>query len=328
MPLPSSNAPLTHHAVVSGASGFIGRHLCRTLQERGIRVTAVHRHSHDGPWNQELLIDLGSDDEILLPPGVDSVFHLAGFAHAEPGFSSEALHQAITVRGTKRLLDACRPTVRRFVYFSSVKAMGESTPKSCLDELSVPAPSTSYGRARLMAERCILQQSHRMHTSILRLPLVYGPGVKGNLERMLKAIKNRRLPVLPEFSNHRSMVHVDDVVSAAIAATEHPSAAGRVYLLCDGHHYSTRDIQLCMYRAAGVKPPVLAIPRIALRGAAYLGDVLRSIGVRGVPLHSDLLAKLTESACYQASRAHQELDWQPQHSLADAVPAMLAALRT
>ena len=79
----SSNAPEILHAVVSGASGFIGRRMCARLQARGVYVTAVHRHSQDGPWDRELLIDLGSEDGFALPSGVDSVFHLAGFAHAQ-----------------------------------------------------------------------------------------------------------------------------------------------------------------------------------------------------------------------------------------------------
>ena len=148
----AENSP-TRHAVVSGASGFIGRHLCRHLQRHDIEVTAVHRNSQTGPWDHELLLDLSAEEAIALPGAADTVFHLAGFAHADHDASADALHQAVTVRGTARLLDACTSSVRRFVYFSSVKAMGESTGKSCVDETCVPSPTTSYGRARLMAEQ-------------------------------------------------------------------------------------------------------------------------------------------------------------------------------
>ena len=152
------------HAAVSGASGFIGRHLCRQLRARGIEVTALHRHSQSGPWDHEQLIDLGADLTFSLPADVDSVFHLAGFAHAQHDPRADALHDAVTVQGTARLLAACTPTVRRFVYFSSVKAMGESTPKSCVDETCAPRPSTAYGRARLLAEQRVLQGADRMQT--------------------------------------------------------------------------------------------------------------------------------------------------------------------
>jgi len=314
------------HAAVSGASGFIGRCLCRELQDRGVEVTAVHRHSQTGPWDRELLIDLGADMNFALPASVDSVFHLAGFAHTQQDLSAAALHQAVTVRGTTHLLEACRPGVRRFVYFSSVKAMGESTPKSCIDETFTPRPSTAYGRARLSAEQSVLERADRMHTSILRLPLVYGPGVKGNLERLLRAVRKRRLPVLPDFANRRSMVHVEDVVSAALAASEHPSAAGQVYLLCDGQRYSSRAIQLCMYSAVGVAHPLLRMPRVALRGIACLGDLLHTLGMSRFPIDSTLLAKLAESACYDATRARTELGWHPRQTLAGALPAMLDAL--
>ncbi|MFT5173791.1 MAG: UDP-glucose 4-epimerase [Gammaproteobacteria bacterium] len=328
--LPSSTCAVgtkaIRHAAVCGASGFIGRYLCRELQRRGIEVTALNRRSQSGPWDQELLHDLDGAVKLTLPDGVDSIFHLAGFAHAQPNAMTDALHHAITVNGTVRLLEACPPTVQRFVYFSSVKAMGESTSTSCIDETHELRPSTAYGHARLLAERRVLANAARMHTSILRLPLVYGPGVKGNLDRLLKAVCKRRLPVFPEFGNRRSMVHVADVVSAALAAAEQRCAAGQTYLLCDGQRYSTRAIQLSMYAAVGVQHPVLRLPRVALRVIANVGDLLQVLGMKAAPFNSSLLAKLAESACYDATRARAELGWSPQHTLDEALPSMLKAL--
>ena len=320
-------APAIRHAAVSGASGFIGRHLCRELQRRGIEVTALVRRAQTGPWDHQVLHDLSTTAPLALPAGVDSVFHLAGFAHAQQHASAHTLQQTITVEGTTRLLRACPSTVRRFVYFSSVKAMGESTTTSCIDETHELSPSTAYGRARMLAERRVLAHADRMHTTILRLPLVYGPGVKGNLQRLLQAVCKRRLPVLPDFANRRSMVHVADVVSAALAAAEQACAAGRVYLLCDGQRYSSRAIQLSMYAAVGVPRPVLRVPRIALRGCALVGDLLQALGISGLPIDSALLAKLSDSACYDATRARIELGWSPHYTLDDALPSMLAALR-
>lgn len=165
-----------------------------------------------------------------------------------------------------------------------------------------------------------------MSTSILRLPLVYGPGVKGNLVRLLQAARKRRLPLLPDFANRRSMVHVEDVANAALAAAENPLAAGKVDLLCDGQRYSTREIQDCMYRAVGVERVALQVPRTALYGAAYLGDFLGVLGLRHFPVNSNVLAKLAQSACYDATRARTEMGWSPQHNLAEALPQMLLAL--
>jgi UDP-glucose 4-epimerase len=328
LPSPEAFDPrVIRHAAVSGASGFIGRYLCRELQSRAIKVTAIHRHAQTGPWDQQLLHDLGTDVKLTLPEDVDSVFHLAGFAHAQQDASTDALHQRITVDGTTRLLKACPSNVRRLVYFSSVKAMGESTPASCADETCELHPSTTYGRARLLAEQGVLANADHMHVSILRLPLVYGPGVKGNLERLLKAVCKRRLPVFPDFENRRSMVHVEDVVYAAIAAAQRPCAAGQTYLLCDGQRYSARQIQLSMYAAVGVQRPILRIPRLALRGIALLGDALQALGVVRIPINSVLLEKLAQSACYDAARAHSDLAWAPQHTLVEALPSMLAVLR-
>ena len=288
----------------------------------------MQRRSQTGPWDAELLTDLGADLSFRLPAGVDSVFHLAGFAHASQEPESARLHQAITVQGTARMLVACPASVQRFVYFSSVKAMGESTSSSCVDETCPPQPTTAYGFARLQAERSVLEHARDRHTSVLRLPLVYGPGVKGNLERLLRAACRRRLPLLPDFNNRRSMVHVEDVVSAALAAAQRPVAGGRVYLLCDGQRYSSREIQLSMYRAVGVARPLLRVPRAALSGLAVLGDALQKLGIDRFPVDSAMLAKLAGHACYDAARARAELDWCPQHTLSSALPAMLDAIST
>jgi nucleoside-diphosphate-sugar epimerase len=287
------------HALVTGASGFIGRELCTRLKARGVRVSALQRHAGAGPWDECRVVDLGAD-------------------------RPAALEGVVTVDGTRRLLAACG-AVRRFVYASSVKAMCEWTPAQCVDE-DVPArPRSAYGRARREAEELVLAAT-RMHTAVVRLPLVYGPGVRGNLRTMLRATAAGRMLLLPDFQNRRSMVHVEDACEALIAASVTPAARSRVYLVTDGQCYSTRQIQRLMYAACARRAPGFAVPYWALRLAALAGDGLAALGMAGVPLDSERLSRLEGHACFDCSRARRELGYTPRHALADALPAMFAAL--
>lgn len=313
------------HALVTGASGFIGRELCEVLRARGVRVRALQRECTVGPWDDCLTVDLarGSPDPARLA-GIDTVFHLAGHAHAHG--DDEALHQAVSVHGTRHLLAACGEPVQRIVFASSVKAMAEDTPARCLDEDAPASPQSAYGRARRDAEQLLLAAAARLHTAVVRLPLVYGPGVRGNLDAMLRAVAAGRMPLLPDFANRRSLVHVRDACDALIAAALTPVARGRVYLITDGQCYSSRQIQDLMYAACGRTPPRLGMPRTALRLAAAAGDLLHALGLSRVPFDSPRLQRLAGHACFDCARARRELGYAPRYGLADALPAMFAAL--
>jgi nucleoside-diphosphate-sugar epimerase len=316
---------LIRHALVTGASGFIGRVLCTVLYEQGVRVTALARRGADGPWEAALQVDLarGAPDPARLA-GIDTVFHLAGHAHAHG--DDEALHQAVSVQGTRHLLAACGEQVQRIVFASSVKAMAEDTPAHCLDEDAPACPQSAYGRARHDAEQLLLAAAPRLHTAVVRLPLVYGPGVRGNLNAMLRAVAAGRMPLLPDFANRRSLVHVRDACDALIAAALTSGARGRVYMITDGRHYSSRQIQDLMYAACGRAPPRLGVSHAVLRLAATAGDLLHALGLARVPFDSPRLQRLAGHACFDCSRARRELGYAPQHVLADALPSMFAAL--
>jgi len=317
---------LIRHVLVTGASGFVGRVLCTMLQEQGTRVTALARRAAEGPWEAALQVDLAAHAPRATDlRGIDTVFHLAGHAHAEDRPGAGATHHATSVDGTRRLLEALPEQVQRVVFASSVKAMGEATPAGCLDETAPARPASPYGRARLEAEALVLARASCSHAAVVRLPLVYGAGVKGNLERMLRGVLRGRVPLVPENGNRRSLVSVADASRALLAAASTPAARGRVYLVTDGRHYSTRTLQDAMYRAAGRRPPP-ALPRWGWAVLARGGDLLRVLGASRVPLDSEALGKLLGHACYDASRARRELGYEPREHLEDCLPAMIEAL--
>ena len=315
--------------LVTGASGFVGRRLCKVLGQQGSHVTALHRRDVPGPWQRQLLVDLAAPGPALeLPGDIVRVFHLAGYAHADGANRADALHQATSVEGTRRLLCALGPRVRHLVYFSSVKAMGECTPLQGVDETTPCRPTTGYGRARLEAEALVAAASREgLRTTVLRLPLIYGPGVRGNLRRMLHAVRAGRMPRLPGFGNRRSMVHVDDACRAALCAVEAQCQPTRTYLLSDGEDLEPREVVAMMYAACGRRPLIPRVPRQILSAAARAGDWLEWAGFSRVPFSAAALEKLRHSAVYDASLITRETGWQPRLRLRDALPAMLSELQ-
>jgi nucleoside-diphosphate-sugar epimerase len=317
-------------ALVSGASGFIGRALCARLQRDGVAVRALMRQRAPGPWDDTWLLDLGREPvPKALFEGVDTVFHLAGKAHvvSERAVEDED-HRRITVDGTRSLLTAAdNSDLARVVFFSTVKAMGEHS-EGCQDERAVCRPETPYGRAKLEAEGLVsaFGAAQGAHAVNLRLPLVYGADNRGNLARMLESIAAGRFPPLPETGNKRSMVHVDDVVESAIRASAIPRAAGQTYIITDGRSYSTREIYDLMCALLHKRPARWSIPVLVLRLLAGTGDLIGVLRGKRFVFDSDTWRKLSESAWYCSAKAEQELDFRPTRNLRDALPEIAASL--
>jgi len=218
--------------------------------------------------------------------------------------------------------------VKRFIFVSTVKAMGECT-DGCVDESSPARPSSVYGQAKLAAEGLVLEagRTSGMHVSVLRLPIVYGRDNRGNIPRMIAAIDRGRFPPLPEVHNKRSMVHVDDVVQALLLVAQHDVANGKTYLVTDDQQYSTQQIERLVRMALGRAIPQWSVPQIALRLAARLGDLMENVLGRRLPLDSSVLEKLLGSACYKCDKIKNELGFRPRYTLADALPEMIAQNR-
>lgn len=317
-------------ALITGGTGFIGRALCAKLKARGAQVCSLARHADDGPWERMIVADIGAGplpDQVM--SGADTVFHLAGKVHAISEVDGEETEYLdANVEGTRNVLKAAiDANVPRFVFISSVKAGGECS-DVCLDEAMEDRPETPYGRSKLEAERLVfrLAREYEMHAVVLRLPLVYGPGQKGNLVRMLKAVAARRFPPLPEFGNNRSMVHVNDAAEAAILAAETPEANEQTYIVTDGRPYSTREIYVLMRVALGRSRPHLCLPMKSLRTAARFGDMVGRIrGLRFI-FDSNALEKLSSSAWYSSRKLETELGFRPGYDLEKALPEIIEIL--
>jgi nucleoside-diphosphate-sugar epimerase len=157
--------------------------------------------------------------------------------------------------------------------------------------------------------------------------MVYGPGCKGNLPRMVQAIDRGRFPPLRETGNKRSMVDVRDVVQAALLAATHPVATGKMYIVTDGQAYSTRQIYEWILAALQRPVPRWTVPPALLRWAACMGDVIGYLGGRRFIFDTYTLNKLAESAWYSSSKICHELNYQPRHNLRDSIHEMVRAFK-
>jgi UDP-glucose 4-epimerase len=310
--------------LVTGGTGFVGRRLLEILREHGARVRALARPSSAIPaaWEEVEAVPGDLADAASLArvcAGIDTVFHVAGFAHADAANNPEfaARHWTINAEGTFRLLDAAVAAgVQRFIFVSSVKAVGEPGP-CCVDERWDAPPATPYGQAKRAAEERVLAVGREtgLHVVNLRPALVYGPGMKGNLPRLIEAVRRGWCPPLPETGNRRSLVHVDDLAQALLLAAAQPAAAGQTYFVTDGQPLSGRELYLVLRRALGLSIPRWTLPASVLHGAAGLVDGVLWLAGRRERRARAALDKLLGWACYDSSRIQRELGYRPEWTL-------------
>lgn len=323
------------HVLVTGAAGFIGQHLVRDLLLDQCRVRAMVRPGRCRPlWDGDVevvegdLLDLDGNKPLVA--GVDTVFHLAGKAHAlTEAAQDEVAYWSINFEGTRNLLDAIVAAgVTGFVFFSTVKVMGEETPKS-LDESGEPRPVNAYGRSKLAAEQLVLEYGKRtgIHVVCLRLPLVYGPGNKGNFLSMISAIDRGIFPPLPNTGNRRSLVHVSNVVQAALRVATNSVANGQCYNVTDARPYSTSELYEMLCRGLAKEIPRWHTPVWALKGLAALGDAIGAIRGRRFMFDSDVLEKLIGSSWYSSEKITRDLGYRPSITFEQAVRDLIGWYR-
>ena len=312
--------------LVTGGRGFIGARLVAALRADGVALRVLTRGAVPAP--DEICGDLADPASLVRAcAGIDTVFHCAGHAHAFGALGADevARHRQVNLEGTRALAEAAgRAGVRRFVFLSSVKAMGEPL-EACVDE-DWPAPPTSaYGQAKRAAEDALQAAAGDcgMHAVSLRLAMVYGAGGRGNLERMAALVRRGGFPPLPETGNRRSLVHVSDVVAAIRLVALDPRAAGRCYIVAHPETHSGRQLFDALRAAQGLAPVRWSVPQGVLTAAARLGDGLERLLARRVPLDSEALGRLLGSACYSPARIERELGWRARVGLAEGLREML-----
>lgn len=302
---------------VTGANGFIGSALCRELCKRGIFFVSAVRNK-TAPSQLQIDDLAGDPDYSDTLAGCDTVVHLAARVHVMKDNTADPMAEFLktNLHGTVSLAQhAARANVKRFIYVSSIKVNGECTPSTvypatcckphAFAESDPPNPQDPYGISKWQAEQALrrIAQETGLEVVIVRPPLVYGPGVKGNFISLLSAI-NKGIPLpLAGVSNMRSLVFVENLVDALIACASHPAAAGKTYLVSDGEAISTAMLAEKIAYALGRKNRSFYFPPHLLRAASALLK------------RSEQANRLLGSLCVNDEKIRNELSWSPPYSM-------------
>lgn len=321
--------------LVTGASGFIGGHLVRALCDDGVAVRAMLRRPDGIPAcdvrSEPVLADLLDPPSLVRAcTNADVVVHCAGYAHAHGAAGSDAAsHFETNLVGTRNLAEAAvAARVSRLVFLSSVKALGPPG-NACADEDWPVSPETPYGCAKREAEAALRQCAAEaaLEVVILRLAMVYGPGSRGNLERMARGIRAGWFPPLPETGQRRSMIHVADVVGAIMRVIDDSRATGRTYIVAHPRAYSGAELQAAMRDALGLAPQRWSVPAGLLRALGRVGDLAGGLMGRRFPFDGEVVGRLLGPERYDASAIRSELGWAARVSLEDGLRDLFAGGR-
>lgn len=310
--------------LVTGATGAIGPRVVHALHQAGypIRVFSVNAPAPGlFPRNVEVILGDVTDPAAVQSAvsGVGSVIHMAALLHIlHPASRQREEYEQINVGGTAVVVEAARKAgVKRIVFFSTIAVYGQTNGR-VQDEQSRTHPETFYAQTKLAAEKIILNakaaQGQPLGT-VLRLGAVYGSRIKGNYERLARALARHRFIPIGNGRNRRTLVYDRDVGRAAVLAVSHPAAAGRLFNVTDGGFHTLNEIIESICAALGRQPPQWSLPFGPTRAlVGFIETGSRAIGL--VPAGTwDMIDKYVEDSAVDGRLIQKELGFMPEYDL-------------
>jgi nucleoside-diphosphate-sugar epimerase len=321
--------------LVTGANGFIGRHLVPALQAEGhgLRLALRDRRSANRMPASALeacemayVGEIGpSTDWGEALRGIEAVVHLAARAHVfDAGADDEVAFWSTNVEGTERLAQqAVAAGVRRFLLMSSVGAVATFS-ETAIDMNTPSRPDAPYGRSKLGAEEALKAAAGEgMSWTILRPTLVYGRGCPGNMRRLV-ALVQRGLPLpFAAVRNRRSFVYVGNLVEAIVRALVHPAAASETFLVSDGQDLSTPELLRKIAEHSDRRPRLVPIPEPWLLGAAKALSYVSTRTRVSLPIDGGSIQRICGSLFVDSSPIRRALEWQPAYGVDEGLREML-----
>ena len=306
---------------ITGANGYIGKSLCKTLNKlnkpivaivrsensikplRGINTRVIGNITSNTNWSQAL-------------ENCEVIIHCAGKAHAMSGKDNFNDYYTVNADGTKNLAEqAVEAGVKKLIFLSSIKVNGENTDKKNLkfSYNHLPDPDDHYAKSKFEAEKMLWNISLKtgLEVIVFRLPLVYGPGVKGNLARLIKLI-NLGLPLpLSGIKNKRSILGIDNLIDLLIRCITCSKANGKTFLASDDKDLSTTELIKIIAFSMGQKVRLFFIPLFLLK---FIGSIIGK---------KKEINRLVSSLRIDNSYTQETLDWTPPISVEEGIRRMV-----
>jgi nucleoside-diphosphate-sugar epimerase len=309
--------------LLTGGSGFIGSQLADELSQSKTTFLIANRTTKLDVPNQNS-VTVGDIDALTSWNSalydISHVVHLAARVHIKTETSSDAFSEfrSVNTDGTLNLAkQAATLGVKRFIFISTIKVNGEGRNTPYL-ESDLPDPQDAYAVSKYEAERGLwaISKETGMEVVILRIPLVYGPGVGANFFQLLKIIDQGWPLPLRSINNKRSLLYVGNLISAILCLLQHPRAANQLFLLSDGQEASTTQLVTWLAQALGKRTRMYPVSERFLRSAA---------GVLG---KSSAVNRLFGSLYLDSTKIYRELGWRPPFTLQEGLQATAKWYRT
>lgn len=299
--------------LVTGASGFVGKHVVRALAESGWLVRAASRKPDTAVLagvETVAMPDLAAPaDWSPLLAGISHVLHLAGVAHA-PGMLPDAVYRRINADAVGELANAARGRVERLVLMSSVRAQAGLAAPHVITEKDDPLPTEIYGRTKLEAERLLAESGAGY--AVLRPAVVYGKGVKGNIAALATLAQTPMPLPFGGLDNRRSLLALANLASAIDLVLTAPKAAGETYLAADTEPISVAELVSAMREGLGRSPHLVRVPAGAVR------RLMKTFGKEAD------FERISGNFVIDAAKL-RDLGWTPSVKTRDGIVAMMGA---
>ena len=304
---------------VTGATGFVGRNLVKALAENGEEITCLVRKIPEdlkgvkfvkGDINNKGVIESAIKDK-------DVVYHLVGVGNINSISNKDYLFfKKINVEGTRNIMDAClKYKIKKIIYLSSTASMG-LIKKPLVNEEDKCNPKTPYQRSKYESEQLIKEYIQKYHLPVvtLRPTMIYGPGMKhGQILKIYNLMNKGFFPFVDSGKAIVPAVHVNDVVSAVIAAAKN-GKLGETYIITSDDNKTLREIVEIIQRKGHLKIVKINLPKFILKILIFILQNLSLLIKINPPMTLQRLDSFTFNRMFDISKAKKELKWEPKIS--------------
>lgn len=276
---------MNKNILVTGANGFVGQHLCKNLLEKGYNVFGtIHEkqslyfiEEKDITWCN---VDISKPETLeKISKNIDVIYHLAAIPRNDLSKTWDNF-KSVNIDGTNNLLNfAQKNKIKRFVYISTVEAAGYGDGINPRKEDDSPNPSNNYGKSKLAAEKLVLNNSWNFETSIIRLPMIYGPGSFLTVPKLFGMVKRGFYPLIGSGKNLMEFCFVKNAVKAISLAGEKKEAAKNIFYVSDERSYTIKEVITNIAKTMNKKVFFIHIPT----SIAYLIAIIWEITAKILP---------------------------------------------